>query len=54
MLSALAALLKEAGEERREYFLNNNLNLLAAQYRRVNEALGGVAETDEIAGLLEE
>lgn len=54
MLSALAALLKDATEERREYFLNNNLNLLAVQYRRVNEALGGAAETDEIAGLLEE
>jgi hypothetical protein len=54
MLSALAALLIDAPEERREYFLNNNLGLLAAQYRRVNEALGGVIETDEIAGLLEE
>lgn len=54
MLSALAALLSDAPEERREYFLNNNLNLLAAQYRRVNEALGGPIETDEIAGLLEE
>jgi hypothetical protein len=54
MLSALAALLNEAPEERRTHFLNTNLNLLALQYRRVNEAIGGAIETDEIAGLLEE
>jgi hypothetical protein len=54
MLSALAALLSEATEDRREYFLNTNLNLLAVQYRRVNEALGGAVETDAVAGLLEE
>jgi len=54
MLSALAGLLSDASEERREYFLNTNLNLLAMQYRRVNEALGGAVETDAVAGLLEE
>lgn len=54
MLSALAAILTEAPESRREHFLNTNMNLLAIQYRRVNEALGGAVETDPVAGLLEE
>ena len=58
MLSALAAMLQDASDARREHFLNTNLNLLALQYRRVNEALGERAremgETDAIAGLLEE
>ncbi len=58
MLSGLAAMLAEASEERREHFLNTNLNMLALQYRRVNEALGDRAleagETDALAGLLEE
>jgi hypothetical protein len=58
MLSALAAMLSETSEDRREHFLNTNLNLLALQYRRVNEALGEraleIGETDAIAGLLEE
>lgn len=57
MLSALAGMLRDASEERREKFLSAHLNLLALQYRRVNEALGDRAlaagETDEIAGLLE-
>lgn len=57
MLSALAGMLRDASEERRERFLSAHLNLLALQYRRVNEALGDRAimasETDEIAGLLE-
>jgi hypothetical protein len=58
MLSALAAMLQDASAARREHFLNTNLNLLALQYRRVNEALGEraaeMSETDAIAGLLEE
>jgi hypothetical protein len=58
MLSALAAMLSETSDARREHFLNTNLNLLALQYRRVNEALGERAdemgETDAVAGLLEE
>jgi hypothetical protein len=58
MLSALAAMLQDTSEARREHFLNTDLNLLALQYRRVNEALGEradeIGETDAIAGLLEE
>lgn len=57
MLSALAGMLRDASEERREKFLEAHLNLLALQYHRVNEALGDRAlaagETDAIAGLLE-